>query len=83
MHRVLVLGSGKIGSLIACLLSQRGTYEVHLGDITLESPEQLVEDLGLERVTPCLLDVRHHTGHRRVVGEHGPGPLRCTHISML
>lgn len=59
MHRVLVLGAGKIGSLIACLLNQRGQYEVHLGDMTLDAPKHLVEELGLERVTPCLLDVRH------------------------
>jgi saccharopine dehydrogenase-like NADP-dependent oxidoreductase len=59
MKRVLVLGAGKIGSLVACLLSQRGNYEVHLGDITLDEPKHLVEDLRLERVTPCILDVRH------------------------
>ena len=59
MHRVLLLGAGKIGSLIACLLAQRGDYEVHLGDRTLDAPKHLVEDLGLERVTPCVLDVRH------------------------
>jgi saccharopine dehydrogenase-like NADP-dependent oxidoreductase len=59
MHRVLVLGAGKIGSLVACLLSQNGQYEVHLGDVTLDAPKHLVEDLGLPRVTPCILDVRH------------------------
>ena len=59
MNRVLVLGAGKIGSLIACLLNQHGRYEVHLGDLTVDAPKHLVEDLGLERVTPCLLDVRH------------------------
>jgi saccharopine dehydrogenase-like NADP-dependent oxidoreductase len=59
MHRVLVLGAGKIGSLTACLFSQAGNYEVHLGDVTLDAPKRLVEDLKLERVTPCLLDVRH------------------------
>jgi saccharopine dehydrogenase-like NADP-dependent oxidoreductase len=59
MNRVLVLGAGKIGSLIACLLNQSGRYEVHLGDMTLDGPKHLVEDLGLERVTPYLLDVRH------------------------
>ena len=59
MHRVLVLGAGKIGSLVACLLAQRGGYEVHLGDLTLDAPKHLIEDLGLERVTPCLLDARH------------------------
>lgn len=59
MNRVLVLGAGKIGSLIACLLDQHGRYEVHLGDVTLDAPKHLVEALGLERVTPCLLDVLH------------------------
>ncbi len=59
MNRVLVLGAGKIGSLIACLLNQSGRYEVHLGDMSLEAPTHLVDSLKLERVTPCLLDVRH------------------------
>ena len=59
MHRVLILGAGKIGSLAACLLSQRGGYEIHLGDVNLEAAKHLVEDLGLERVTPVHLDVRH------------------------
>lgn len=59
MHRVLVLGAGKIGSLVTCLLAERGGYDVHLGDVSLESPKHLVEDLGLTGVTPCILDVRH------------------------
>jgi saccharopine dehydrogenase-like NADP-dependent oxidoreductase len=59
MHRVLVLGAGKIGSLVACLLAQRGTYEVHLGDMTLDASKGRVEALRLEGVTPCILDVRH------------------------
>src|SRR3970040_425768 len=59
MHRVLVLGAGKIGSLVACLLSESGDYEVCLGDISLDASKRLVEDLGLSRVTPWLIDVRH------------------------
>lgn len=59
MYRVLVLGAGKIGSLVACLLSERGGYDIHLGDLNLEGATHLVEDLGLERVTPSFLDVRH------------------------
>lgn len=59
MHRVLILGAGKIGSLAACLLSQHGGYDIHLGDVSFDSAKRLVEDLGLERVTPVLLDVRH------------------------
>src|SRR5262245_26659720 len=57
MRRVLVLGAGKIGSLIACLLAERGTYDVHLGDVRLDVSKHLIEDLGLAPVTPCLLDV--------------------------
>lgn len=59
MYRVLVLGAGKIGSLVACLLSQRGEYEVHLGDVHLNAATRLVDELQLQRVTPILLDVRH------------------------
>ncbi|HMS84753.1 MAG TPA: saccharopine dehydrogenase C-terminal domain-containing protein [Nitrospira sp.] len=59
MNRVLVLGAGKIGSLIACLLNQSGRYDVHLGDMTLDAPTHLIDQLKLERVTPCLLDIRH------------------------
>jgi saccharopine dehydrogenase-like NADP-dependent oxidoreductase len=59
MHRALVLGAGKIGSLVTCLLAQRGNYEVHVGDVNLDAPKRLVEDLGLEHVTPSILDVRH------------------------
>jgi saccharopine dehydrogenase-like NADP-dependent oxidoreductase len=33
MHRVLVLGAGKIGSLIAGLLADSGAYSVHLADL--------------------------------------------------
>jgi saccharopine dehydrogenase-like NADP-dependent oxidoreductase len=58
MHQVLVLGSGKIGSLVACLLADSGQYHVHLGDTTLEAPTRLVNELGLRDCTPCALDVR-------------------------
>ena len=59
MHRVLVLGAGKIGSLVACLLAQEGNYEVHLGDVSFDASKRTVEDLELQHVTPSLLDVRH------------------------
>jgi saccharopine dehydrogenase-like NADP-dependent oxidoreductase len=59
MHRVLVLGAGKIGSLVACLLAQQGKYEVHLGDVSFDAAKRTVEDLDLQHVTSSLLDVRH------------------------
>lgn len=58
MPQVLVLGAGKIGSLIACLLAGSGRYSVHLGDITLDIPKRVAGDLGLSEVIPCALDVR-------------------------
>lgn len=38
MHRVLVVGAGKIGSLIATLLSNSNDYQVYLSDIRVDSP---------------------------------------------
>ncbi|HEX5549875.1 MAG TPA: saccharopine dehydrogenase NADP-binding domain-containing protein [Nitrospira sp.] len=70
MPRVLVLGAGKIGSLVACLLSQQGSYDVHLGDVTLDAPKHLVEDLGLSRVTPAVLDVREREAVATYLSAH-------------
>jgi saccharopine dehydrogenase-like NADP-dependent oxidoreductase len=66
MHCVLILGSGKIGSLIACLLGDSGEYDIHLADVSLDAPKRLVEELNLTTVTPCALDVRHP----ELVGEY-------------
>jgi saccharopine dehydrogenase-like NADP-dependent oxidoreductase len=38
MHRVLVIGAGKIGSLIAVLLGNTNDYHVFLGDTNIDSP---------------------------------------------
>ena len=59
MHRVLVLGAGKIGSLVACLLSENGEYDVTLGDLSLDVSKPFIRELGHLRATPLLLDVRH------------------------
>ena len=57
-HKVLVLGVGKIGSLITCLLSQSGDYEVHLGNLNIEAANSLVDELKLTHVTATKIDAR-------------------------
>src|SRR4030095_15673961 len=43
MHKVLILGAGKIGALISGLLSESGDYEVTLGDVDATAAEAVVE----------------------------------------
>lgn len=44
MHRVLILGAGKIGSLIAVLLGNTSDYHLFLGDVAIDTP-------NLKRIT--------------------------------
>jgi saccharopine dehydrogenase-like NADP-dependent oxidoreductase len=57
--KVLVLGVGKIGSLITCLLSQSNDYHVHLGNLNIEAAEKLVSDLELTNVTTTKIDAQN------------------------
>ncbi|WP_455365602.1 saccharopine dehydrogenase family protein [Kaarinaea lacus] len=58
-HNVLVLGVGKIGSLITCLLSESGEYHVHLGNLNQEAAETLVSQLKLQDVTISKVDAQN------------------------
>ncbi|HSW94064.1 MAG TPA: saccharopine dehydrogenase C-terminal domain-containing protein [Gammaproteobacteria bacterium] len=54
MHRVLVFGAGKIGSLIATLLSHSGDYRVCLADMHVDTPylqHLFAKTPNLERVS--------------------------------
>jgi saccharopine dehydrogenase-like NADP-dependent oxidoreductase len=42
MHRVLILGAGKIGALVSGLLAESGAYEVHLGDVNAAAAANVV-----------------------------------------
>ncbi len=69
MKTVLVLGAGKIGSLVACELARSGNYHVHLADLTLDRAQRLTKDLDLPRVTPCALDARDPATLRQFLGQ--------------
>ena len=55
MKRILVLGAGKVGSLIACLLSETGDYQLYVGDSDEEAPRR-ARELSCNHVTVHSLD---------------------------
>jgi saccharopine dehydrogenase-like NADP-dependent oxidoreductase len=58
MHKVLILGAGKIGSLIAGLLAESGDYEVHVADVSGEVAQSVVDAHGLANNHAYALDAR-------------------------
>ena len=62
MRHVLILGGGKIGSLIATLLVESGEYEVHLGDVDFETLKQLSSDLSQPQFHVHSMDVMDNNG---------------------
>jgi saccharopine dehydrogenase-like NADP-dependent oxidoreductase len=57
MHRVLILGAGKIGALISGLLAESGGYEVQLGDVDGGASESVAKAHGSPRLKSFALDV--------------------------
>jgi saccharopine dehydrogenase-like NADP-dependent oxidoreductase len=58
MHRVLILGAGKIGALISGLLAEAGDYEVHLADVSAAAAESVVNAHKLPNLTAHTVDAR-------------------------
>jgi saccharopine dehydrogenase-like NADP-dependent oxidoreductase len=56
MHRVLVLGAGKIGALISGLLGESGDYQVNLADLDPTLAEAVARAHDLQAVQPFGLD---------------------------
>lgn len=51
MHRVLLLGSGKIGRMIATFLIECGDFEVKIGDVDTSALERLAAKVDVQQVT--------------------------------
>ncbi len=70
MHRVLILGAGKIGELIACLLAESGEYQVHLGDVCIDQLD--LDRLGTmkDAIQRCALDARQPTQIGAYIEKH-------------
>ena len=56
MHKVLILGAGKIGALISGLLAESGDYEVTLGDVDAAAAEAVVKAHGCQHLRAVALD---------------------------
>lgn len=58
MHKVLILGAGKIGALISGLLAESGDYDVTLGDVSGAAAESVVKAHGSKSLRAVALDAR-------------------------
>jgi len=56
MHKVLVLGAGKIGALISGLLGESGAYQVQLADVDEQAAAGVARAHGLPNVQAVRLD---------------------------
>ncbi|HEX6637655.1 MAG TPA: saccharopine dehydrogenase C-terminal domain-containing protein [Steroidobacteraceae bacterium] len=56
MHKVLILGAGKIGALISGLLAESGEYDVTLGDVDAAQAGSVVKAHGTPNLRAVALD---------------------------
>jgi saccharopine dehydrogenase-like NADP-dependent oxidoreductase len=58
MHRVLLLGAGKIGRMIGRLLIESGDYELVVGDVSAAALERVANRLGVKTALVNVEDLR-------------------------
>ncbi len=56
MHRVLVLGAGKIGSLLSGLLAASGDYQVDVGDVNAHAAQAIADGYKLANIKAHQVD---------------------------
>ena len=70
MHNVLVAGAGKIGSLIACLLSDSHDYQVHLADVEFGGTDVARLLNVMPEIKTVALDVKNQEATRDYIQKH-------------
>jgi saccharopine dehydrogenase-like NADP-dependent oxidoreductase len=70
MHRVLVLGAGKIGALIGGLLGESDDYDVQLADVDGKAAATVVDAHGLPGLHPFELDATDESALRAHLDKH-------------
>ncbi|MFZ1904799.1 MAG: saccharopine dehydrogenase C-terminal domain-containing protein [Steroidobacteraceae bacterium] len=70
MHRVLILGAGKIGALISGLLAESGGYRVQLADVDGAAADAVVRAHGAAGLSAFALDASQPTALGGHLGQH-------------
>jgi saccharopine dehydrogenase-like NADP-dependent oxidoreductase len=70
MTRVLVLGAGKIGSLISCLLAQSGNYFVHLADSDANGIQRCSRELDHPNLRTLCLNAQERSELVQYLRDH-------------
>jgi saccharopine dehydrogenase-like NADP-dependent oxidoreductase len=66
MKRIWMLGAGKVGSLIACLFSETGDYQLNVGDIDDDAIRR-IEELRCSNLTAHKMDATNRSELERFV----------------
>ena len=66
MHKVLVLGAGKIGTLISGLLAESGDYKVDIADVSAEASQMVVALHKLDNIEAFAFDA----GNKEALSAH-------------
>jgi saccharopine dehydrogenase-like NADP-dependent oxidoreductase len=69
MKQILLLGAGKIGSLIACLLSEAGDYQICVADSDKNAVDH-IENLGCANISLHTLDAANHADLKHFLESH-------------
>lgn len=78
MHRILLLGAGKIGRAIAKLLSDSGSYEVVVGDVAEAALRRLA---GIPRISTRVVDVADPAALHRAMADRQSVISACSYHS--
>jgi saccharopine dehydrogenase-like NADP-dependent oxidoreductase len=70
MYNVMITGAGKIGSLIACLLTESASYQVHLVDVDFNGSDVKRLLSALPQIRTVALDVQDKQATQAYMEKH-------------
>ena len=70
MHNVMIMGAGKMGSLIACLLADSREYQVHLADMDFSGADAIRLLHAMPDIKTVALDVKDQSTIHDYIQKH-------------